>query len=382
MLGKTNAINKSVSSGNGDIVQAVNLTGNLINAGDKVWINQNTQIAGSNFQVKANDSTAINSYGFVIDPTGTRAWIYNKIYDMSSSEATQISTTTNAKVDVVRYGKNGEMFFNNVRCDAGAYYQFSNANSRYVGDNYKTNPTKIGVDEFDLNTGAVLNTYLSTNTWFSTANYLSMIMRNGKFYYFNTLTNGGGIYEITDNGFVKTNDISGCGESFYIIGLTSDDKYLIYSKETYPAKCSGRIYLAEFVDDYTIRTLSDDELPIDLQPYFLDDCTPTFNPNNNVLCIGANGSYAFLKYSNDTWTKLNIDIPTSNIYRTLTDSQDLSKVGVGVYNNSSGIVYNITAQDGYVLQSYSPTRISANSLTGIANADIPNLESGEVSTIL
>ena len=382
MLGKTNAINKFVSGGSGDVVQAVNLTGNLINAGDKVWINQNTQIAGSNFQVKTTNSAAINSYGFVIDPTGTRAWTYNIVYDISSSEATQISTTTNAQVDVVRYGKNGEMFFNNVRCDAGAYYQFSNTSSRYVGDNYKTNPTKIGVDEFDLNTGAVLNTYLSTNTWESKNNYLSMIMRNGKFYYFNTLTNGGGIYEITDNEFVKTNDISGCDKSFYIIGLTSDDKYLIYSTSPIPAQRSGRIYLAEFVDDYTIRTLSDDELPIDLQPYFLDDCTPTFNPNNNVLCIGANGSYMFLQYANNNWTKLNIDIPTSNIYRTLSISQDLSKVGVGNYNGSSGIVYNITAQDGYVLQSYSPTRISANSLTGFANADIANFATGEISTAL
>ena len=89
MLGKTNSNLKS--AGGGATVTAVNKTGEAISQGDKVWINNGSQVAGSQLAVNQNVTSGVN--GPVIDPSGTFGWSARVKYSLTADTITKLGET-------------------------------------------------------------------------------------------------------------------------------------------------------------------------------------------------------------------------------------------------------------------------------------------------
>ena len=385
MLGKTNAtVSSGGSGGGGATIQAVNKTGSAIASGEKVWLNDGGQTAGTNYTVNLMNSTAINQYGFAIDHTGTRALGYRWIWDLTSTEGTEVTEFSSQKaIYGIRYGENST-WANGFRFDASAWFALPNSQDVYIGDDYTTNTsqTYISVRKINLSTGEVLNTYTHSSVrWSSTLNYWSLIKIGNYFYYITHDADEQGVFTINEetNSLDKVYDLSGYNNlpnTFCIMGVTSDHKYVI-GKSYYPAiGDSGNLTIVELLSENQIKVLQPNEWPVDLQYFNGKTVTGNFNPYTGLLTL-AEGStssstpsnYIFMKYNNGTWTKLNIELPSYNIIRTLTISNDLSRAGIGSWNSSYGRVCNLTTQSGYIAQNYSPNIITENSITGYAAED-------------
>lgn len=373
----------SGGGGGGATITAVNKTGSAISGGQKVWLNDGGQTAGTSYTVNLVNSTAINQYGFAIDHTGTRAIGYKWIWDLTSTEGTKVTEFSSARaIYGIRYGENST-WTNGFRFDASAWFALSNSQDIYVGDDYITNRggMYISISKIDLSTGEVLNTYSSSSVrWSSTLNYWSLIKIGNYFYYITSDTDTQGVFTINEetNSLDKVYDLSGYNNlpnPFCIMGVTSDHKYVI-GKSYYPATGdSGNLTIVELLSENQIKVLQPNEWPVDLQYFDGKTVTGNFNPYTGLLTLAEGltsykpSDYIFMKYNNGTWTKLNIELPSYNIMRTLTISNDLSRAGIGSFNSSYGQVCNLTTQSGYIAQNYSLNIITENSITGYAAED-------------
>lgn len=385
MLGKTNAtVSSGGSGGGGATVTAVNKTGSAISTGQKVWLNDGGQTAGTSYTVNLTSSTAINQNGFAIDHTGTRAFGYRWIWDLTSTEGTEVTEFSSSQtIYGIRYGENST-WTNGFRFDAGAWFSLSNSQDIYIGDNYiaSSGGMYISVGKIDLSTGEVLNTYTNSSVrWGSVLNRWSLIKIGNYFYYITKDADEQGVFTINEetNSLDKVYDLSGYNNlpnTFCIMGVTSDHKYVI-GKSYYPAVGDqGNLTIVELLSENQIKVLQPNEWPVDLQYFNGKTVTGNFNPYTGLLTL-AEGStssstpsdYIFMKYNNGTWTKLNIELPSYNIMRTLTISNDLSRAGIGSFNSPYGRVCNLTTQSGYIAQNYSPNIITENSITGYAAED-------------
>lgn len=379
-------------------IEVVNKTGTTINEGDKVWLNENIQTAGTTFTMNAGDSTAVSSYGTFIDREGLVGWIYNRFYSLNNDTATQIGTTsgfkatTSASATTVRYGPESSIFVSSGRCDSRATYAVGNY---YVGGTYRAYSASgrlFAVAKFNLQTGEVTNNYVSSHST-NTYDPIYAIMvgdENPSFYVFPYYSSNK-ICKFTISGdetltgtYCSTNTIDG---GFYPKGVTSDNKYI------FGLNSSGYLRIVEIISDINLKFLSREEMHEDLQPYYdLIPCCVVFNQYNGVLSITSTNtstsseyaySYVVCKYENGVFTTLPIKFAQNyNFYSPLTFSDDMTRACFGVFNGDKGIIVNLDSTEGYSAFPYKLYNITVDTVTGKAMTSVEPNGSFQVATVL
>lgn len=386
MLGKTNSCAGGVS---GDTLTAINKTREPIFQGDKVWINKDVQIGGTNFYIGKSTPT---SYGGYIDRVGTWGWADNIMYSLDSDSATQTGTTTdnNANSHYIKYGAEGSIFImgysNNyaVRCDANARYSIS---SRYfVGDKYIaiSNDSKFAISILDLTTGVSVKTYNSDLSTLDAPNdYATLGYLPDGTHCFYTIQNGTMTRFLID----EENDaltyirfkVQNTTSSFMLIACTLDGKYII-------GKSANKLRIIEINGD-SAKLLAQTEMPEDLQLFYSLNCAITFNPYTEVLTLASletSGNYiyeyAIVKYSAENgFEKLPVVFPEDyNFVSYITVSDDLSRCCIGGNNTTRSRIINLETVSGYSTVSYKSHHINKNTLTGKA---VTSAEIGEAMTV-
>ena len=357
MLGKTNATVSTGGSGGGATVQAVNKTGSTISTGQKVWLNDGGQVQGSSYQMygSSGTSTYYQLHNNVIDPSGQYGSRGSRVYSLTGTEATQISTSSD-------------------------YYNLYNNNiygweDIVVIPGYKSNycmPNRSTIQTFDYTTGSLSGAYTLTQTYNSyREGYLIYLDAYKTIYAVGTTKY---YWEITDEGLVEGTWTPPGG--FYPIGCTQDSQYII-CKDSFQASANYNLRLLKVNSQFDIVALTQTEMPADLQDYYEADCSITFNAKTQILtCTKTNSSdYVVMQYSGGSWTKLNIDLSTElasyPYWRGgLFLSDDLSRASLNVGTVSNGAYYgrivNLTAQTGYIAQNYATYNINSDTITGYA----------------
>lgn len=408
MLGKTNAVSAS-GGGSGDIVQAVNRTGKLIHSGEKVWIAPQTQQKGNGFQfyggtiaysrfLTDNDCNYIR-YGtglyFLgnddLEPISSE---YNYFYDDfiyynygDSASALQyspykISILTNGEVIMPEY--NGKSADYPIPSNSlTMIYWFSDYDKTLYSYNKETRETKK---------------YTNTDNLSSIYDRQSFIIDNILY------TVGGDWYaKIDENSasFSKIGSLSvkGYAREIYPLGITNDKKITGY----YPSR---GVMFAEIQNENELYIFTPEEVGELKECYFdtTSNIYPMFFPDSQIITYikyqnyisGSEFTYGVFKYSgNNKWQKLNvvlpIEPPTNLEYvptqycQYLAISTDLSKCIIGYWNSSSMFMlyrYQLENSDVNNIYKYRREINTENWLTGKANQDIPNGQTGEVSTVL
>lgn len=374
MLGKTNAnIQKGTS---GATVTAVNKTGATISQGDKVWINNGTQVAGSQVAVTATFAGA--SSGPVIDPSGTFGWAGNVKYSVTPDAITKIGTTSGAEVGKVIYGADNSMFIGTYaqRCDADKQFSLGSYTALIPNGNYVlASNGAAALKKVDLNTGEVLKTYSKTASnegW-----YVSF---GNIVYYFGSNGSTAKKWAVDDEtlAVTETSIPFDNGSVVYPTGVTADGKYIICGRTSQSMfSAANFVRIVERISEDHLKCLPENEMPADLQPYFgtKKGCI-SFNPNNGVLAVVVSPTdYVVMQYKNGVWHKLNIDLGypenATGVTCGVTFSNDMNRCSIGYKSASTGTTtqarfVNLTTTTNFVASAYKPYNISAETVTGFA----------------
>ena len=394
MLGKTNAtISSGGSGGGGATVTAVNKTGAAITSGEKVWLNDGGQVQGSSYQMYgwSGTTTYYQSYANVIDPTGQYGSRSSNVYSLTGTEATQISTSFEGVGGSHSFyfydGENEVMLISSAPFSVTNYGWFNIYNYNVWGydslfiiiPGYKSNycmTDKQTIKTFDYTTGVLSDTYTLTTSFSGYKSYYFIYLDLYKTIYYLNGSNSH-YFEITNEGLVENNIVLSA-KGICPIGCTHDSQFVV-CKSTL-ASTYGQLRLLKVNSQFDIVTLTQTEMPADLQDYYEADSCITFNAKTQVLTCTKNNSsdYVVMQYSNGEWEKLNIDLSaelTNYPYwrGCLFLSDDLSRavlnVGTAANTGYYGRVVNLTTQSGYIAQNYSPNIITENSITGYAAED-------------
>ena len=387
MLGKTNAV-IGAGGGGGATVTAINKTGTTITAGSKVWLNENVQTEGSNYNLSSLTITDTSLVG-LISRTGNFGWCANKLYSIGSESATFISDLSTRAGYLYKYMDNGSVF----KC-YGANYQGQatriDENAQYVLNEayplsgnlfYRNISNKGHIQEINLEDGSVVKTY---NIGYGSAK-IPWAVINGKVYCLDSTQ-----YRWTLNDDLTTKQETYTfvnATTLFAAGTTTDNKYVVAgTDEAFSAGSSGNyLRLVEVIDENTLKCLQQSEMPEDLQEFYSTYCRIAFNPYTGILTVAAFGksSYAIMKYENGTWTKLPVDLDLENysgkfLQTAITVSDDLTRAYVGIgaspYNLQPYII-NLETTSGYAAVPYKYYNITENTQTGYAGNDAePNGE--------
>ena len=229
--------------------------------------------------------------------------------------------------------------------------------------------------KIDLNTGEVLKTYSKTASnsgWY--ASFGNIVYHIG----------GGGStakkWTIDDEtlSVTETSIPFDNGSVMYPTGVTADGKYIIcgrYTQSTFSTTDFVRI--VERISEDHLRSLPENEMPADLQPYFgTKKGFISFNPNNGVLAVVISPTdYVVMQYKNGVWHKLNIDLGypenATGVTCGVSFSNDMNRCSIGYKSASTGTTtqarfVNLTTTTDFVASAYKPYNISAETVTGFA----------------
>lgn len=376
MLGKTNSNLKS--SGGGATVTAVNKTGEAISQGDKVWINNGAQVAGTMLAVNQNVTGGVN--GPVIDPSGTFGWSANVKYSLTADTITKIGETAGAGAGKVVYGAGNSMFIYRdtgaQRCDAVNQYSLGDFSNLIANGSYMLKGNGNGtLKKIDLNTGEVLKTYSKTSS--NSGWYVSF---GNIVYYFGSGGSTAKKWAVDDEtlGVTETSIPFDNGSVVYPTGVTADGKYIICGRHTQSIFSSeGFVRIVERISEDHLRSLPENEMPADLQPYFgTKKGFISFNPNNGILAVVVSPTdYVVMQYKNGVWHKLNIDLGypenATGVTCGVSFSNDMNRCSIGYKATSTGTntqarFVNLTTTTDFVASAYKPYNISAETVTGFA----------------
>jgi hypothetical protein len=372
MLGKTNSNIKKGAGGS--TLTAVNKTGAAISQGDKVWINNGSQVAGSQVAVTAVFAGAAN--GPVLDPSGTFGWAGGVKYSVTADAITNIGTTSGASVNKVIYGADNSMFIGSStqRCDAKNQYSLGSYNNLIPNGNYVLagNGTAT-LKKIDLNTGEVLKTYAKTAS--NSGWYVSF---DNIIYYFGSSNAKKWTVDDDELAITETAITFDNGSVIYPTGVTADGKYIICGRTSEGMfSTPSFVRIVERISEDHLKSLPENEMPADLQPYFgTKKGFISFNPNNGVLAVVTSPTdYVVMQYANGVWHKLSIDLgypeDATGVIGGVTFANDMSRCAIGYETASTGSntqarFVNITDVTGYVAVPYKPYNISAETVTGYA----------------
>ena len=378
MLGKTNSNLKS--AGGGATITAVNKTGAAISQGDKVWINNGSQVAGS--QLVVNQEAAGGVIGPVIDPSGTFGWSAGIKYSLTADKITKLGETSGVGAGKVVYGADNSMFLHvNVgtqRCDSINQYSLGDFSNLITNGSYMLIGNGTGtLKKIDLNTGEVLKTYSKT------AANIGCYASFGNIVY--DIGVGGSKAEkwtIDDETLTvtKTSIPFDHGPSPYPIGVPADGKYIICGRSTQLTfSTTSFVRIVERISEDHLNSLPENEIPADLQPYFgAKKGFISFNPNNGILAVVVSPTdYVVMQYKNGSWHKLNIDLGypenATGVTCGVSFSNDMNRCSIGYKTASTGTntqarFVNLTTTTDFVASAYKPYNISAETVTGFAKS--------------
>lgn len=377
MLGKTNSNLKS--DGGGAAVTAVNKTGAAISQGDKVWINNGSQVAGSQLAVNQVTSGGVN--GPVIDPSGTFGWSARVKYSLTADTITKIGeTAAGMNAGKVVYGAGNSMFLHGdtgaQRCDSINQYSLGDFSNLITNGSYMLIGNGTGtLKKIDLNTGEVLKTYSKTASnsgWYAS--------------FGNIVYNIGGStakkWTVDDEtlSVTETSIPFDNGSVMYPTGVTADGKYIICGRNTQSTfSTTSFVRIVERISEDHLKCLPENEMPADLQPYFgTKKGFISFNPNNGILAVVVSPTdYVVMQYKNGVWHKLNINLGypenATGVTCGVSFSNDMNRCSIGYKATSTGTntqarFVNLTTVTGYIAVPYKPSNISAETVTGYAKA--------------
>ena len=272
-----------VSSGS---VTAINKTGEGITKGDKVWLNQNSTIAGSHYNT-GNDSGSGGINTGVIYPTGNKIYVSSYIGNLTATEYTRIGTATDSNAwGNARYLDNGGFVCCRFIGTSSQYFDESNNINMgvniHIGENYFGD--NLGTYAIDLTTGEVQTTWtgLTGNIYdIKIGDYVYRLDSSHRKY---TLPSGGGAATYTTYEYIGTQG------NLLPLDITADNKYIVCTDNSSSAPISGsnhNLRMIEIVDENTLHFLSKGEMPVDLQPFYDSNCYFQFNKQSGVLTCAA-----------------------------------------------------------------------------------------------
>lgn len=376
MMGINNCV--QVYGGGGDTVSAINKTGAAISQGDKVWINNGSQVAGS--QLTVNQSVVGGILGPVIDPSGTFGWSADIKYSLTADTITKIGETIGAYAGKVVYGAGNSMFLHGdtgaQRCDSINQYSLGDSSNLITNGSYMLMGSGTStLKKIDLNTGEVLKTYSKTAAnegWYvSFGNIVYDIGVGGSTAEKWTIDDE--TLSVTETSIPFDN-----GPAMYPIGVTADGKYIICGRSTQSTfSTTSFVRIVERISEDHLKSLPENEIPADLQPYFgAKKGFISFNPNNGILAVVVSPTdYVVMQYKNGSWYKLNIDLGypenATGVTCGVTFSNDMNRCSIGYKTASTGTktqarFVNLTTVTGFVASAYKPYNISAETVTGYA----------------
>ena len=375
MMGINNCVQVSGGSGGGETVSAINKTGAAISQGDKVWINNGSQVAGDTISI----NSSMVSDGPVINPLGTVAWASHNYYTVSTDSISLIGNSVVQQVNALIYKVDylfsmtsssttridGSNFTFNGAMIINSDYDFGNVSStKFVKRNYETNEI---LKTYDSNNNYKI---VHGNSYVVFDNVIYRLTSNAKHAY--TINEEASTYNqlsyTYDNAYVHDT---------YPIGVTADQKYAICAVAKYNSGYEQPyLRIVEYIAYRHLKTLLAEEMPADLQPYYgTKKGTITFNPKTGVLAIVTSPTdYIVMQYKNGVWSKLSIDLgypanaDNSKIPVGVTFTNDMSRCAIGYSQEGSytGKLVNLATVTGYIAVSYKPTNISAETVTGFA----------------
>lgn len=390
MQGNTNAV-IGKGGGSGATVTAINKTGSTITAGSKVWLNENVQTQGSNYQI----GTAGNYQEFkmgAIDRTGLFGVYYSKFYSIGEDSATEAGTVSDSYFNMgsIKYMADNSIFANlnyAYRFDGKAQWYLSYAIG--LGDNIFINRSNYSIYQADMSNGSIINTFTNSDTTYLNSEY-SLVKVGHNIY----RVSGNAKYKWTIN--YDTNTITRSSYSFtnapyqydmYPADVTADNKYILCGDSTTAYSNSGTyLYMVEVLEDGNLKGLSQSEMPVDMQKWYSTKCGYVFNPYTGILTVyeyqGAD--YGIYRYEgNGNWTQLPIDLGTTEETKfcaPITVSDDLSRACYTHFSNynqgiKASVIVNLTTIEGYAAVLYRFYNVTENTITGYAGNDTePNME--------
>jgi hypothetical protein len=385
------SIENGGSGGSGETIEVLNKTGAVINAGDKVWLSENTQSAGFLYSV-GGDSISSSNYARagVLSRSGNFMVFNNKTYSIGTKTEgyTQLGNFE-AIVYSIIYAPNQAIFARGIyggstkrtyRVDEGNQYVVDNA--WYVGEDYfiLRDTGAIWVYKRNLDNGDFISSFKIEDSLFSYADANNIIIKNDEIYVlYNTSSTTSSwckfVYE--ESSWVKkTISVSNRqGYNGFPLGFTADGKYIICGNG-FTSSSTGNLRLIEVIDDTHMRILTQAEMPADLQTYYSANGMYAFNPYTGVLtaCVNGGTDYVIMKYENGEWTKVAVDwnLGSNKFYGGIAVSDDLSRISTLCSSSSSTAfqrAYNLVSTDGYSAIPYKPYTVNENTITATALAE-------------
>lgn len=392
MKGLTNAISQSGGGGGGDTISAVNRTNATIREGDKVWINKNSVVPNSKYTW--DTPKYYSEYAAISDSTcQVGAYGSNKVYSLKDTSAELVETQATSVGKQVIYTEDGTVLYG---ASGNAYGMYtltadslvtkinSNRSVNFFPNLYDAYRTRVSL--WDIKNG------VASKTWTYDSLRTAYFVYNGYMYgqdeSMNNIT-----LKLNNDGTMTDMAYSHGLMAYYAFGYTSDLKYIFCNKgNALNLDISAKtVYRAEpFGDMLKFTKLQDGDLPTKLQA-IINNCSLAFNPVSNILSVANETEYLFYKYENEELVELAIDLGIGDLLAdgyAITNcpfiNSDLSRAVIGLYKDSKFYPYTCLIQktSDYNLVDYKTYMITADTLTGKANQDIPSGGTGEVTTIL
>lgn len=391
-----NKIRNMTVSNEVNSLYAVNYTGATISEGDKVFLNKKGLDSTSSFMTTKSSSES-KAYICLVDPSGNVTWqSYDGcIYDTntgniigSSAKVSGSSSSNSLGPCFPKYDSYGRMYWKNyvfqngVMSERSTVFINNDYDIQYVSGSYNS----IKLYKMNRKTNEVIKTITLNAQSNMYTNYQPIMINNNVYIAcdYNGSTSSYVKFTINDID-LEYNDPIRSNSNYNVFNyLTPDNKYCFRS---YPGnESSSPLAYQTYV--YEIRNDNFYQLKVFNNPKLTDilnsRCYLCFNEQTSILCAMKNDNTAFgvFKYEDDDFTTIPIEIPASQI------PQNNQCAGMSISDDFSTL--NIRDRtfkleqgpDGsYKAIAYSKG-LTADTLTGIAQANAENGERFEVITLL
>lgn len=417
-------VNVESSGGSGDIVTVINKTGDIINEGDKVWLQKDACIDNTGYKIDGNGLS-----GNIMFRSGLNCCVNGTLYSLDDTKATSIgSISFPASNYVYSNDPNYDIFYGtyqsttNDRSTSFCVISVENgattySNALYTGNLVTLTSKSYWYDnDYDINIidnyGTILKTYSPTITKKSSVktSYVTVKHNDGTLILYDLCH---GFHYVLGEDTVEETGLSLSTNNTYLtpLGITKDNKYIIvvdpYSLNSLSLGNYGYLRLIKINDDKSLTLLSPTDYPEFLRPYYRSKtASMTFNPHNGSLICSydnggiAKGSIECYVYENGNWIQKIIDLSTtfssisSNTYTKYISgwasiSDDFSRLCFRYLDTAytswaQGQIYisNCSIYAGLSATKYQPYLFGSNTLTGKVITSANANEAIQVATIL
>lgn len=380
-----------------DSLYAVNYTGATVSEGDKVFLNKKGLDSTSSFMTTKSASEN-KAYICLVDPSGNVTWqsYDGYIYDTntgnvigSSAKLSESTYSTSLGPCFPKYDSYGRMYWRNyvfqngVMSERSTIFINNDYDIQYIyGSNYNT----VRLYKMNRKTNEVIKTITLNAQSGMYTNYQPIMINNNVYItnYYNGSLSSYCKFTINDIDLEYSNPVRTANDYNVFNYLTPDNKYCFrsYPEGTQNSPLAYQIHVYEIRNDnfYQLKVFNNPKLTDILNTR----CYLCFNEQTGILCALKNDNTAFgvFKYEDDDFTTIPIEIPASQI------PQNNQCAGMSISDDFSTL--NIRDRtfkleqgpDGsYKAIAYSKG-LTADTLTGIAQANAENGERFEVITLL